>query len=79
MPYPFPPDVKQLIDARMASGQYRSEDDLLRDALDALTAESEELDAIQAALAEWRAGDQGVPLDEAFELVRRKTDSTGNE
>jgi Arc/MetJ-type ribon-helix-helix transcriptional regulator len=72
MGYPFPPDVKQLVDTRMASGKYATEDDVLRDALDALSAESHELDAIQAAIAEWRAGDPGVPLAEAFDTVRRR-------
>jgi Arc/MetJ-type ribon-helix-helix transcriptional regulator len=72
MPYSFPPDVKRLVETRMASGKYASEDDLLRDALDALSAESDEVEAIQAAVAEWRAGDPGVPLAEGFNAVRRR-------
>ena len=36
MSYAFSPELRQLIDARMASGGYSSEDELLRDALLAL-------------------------------------------
>lgn len=36
MPYSFPTDVKQIIDAHLASGRYATEDDVLRDALRAL-------------------------------------------
>ncbi len=36
MPYQFPPDVEELIKKQMGTGAYRSEDDLLRDALHAL-------------------------------------------
>ena len=35
----------------------------------------EDLTAIREAIAEWRAGDPGMPLDDAFEQVRR---SVGN-
>ncbi|MBX3411647.1 MAG: hypothetical protein KF708_02925 [Pirellulales bacterium] len=36
MPYQFPPDVEQLVRAQMIAGDYRTEDDLLRDALKVL-------------------------------------------
>lgn len=36
MAYRFPPDVEQLVKDRMASGDYASEDDVLRDAMEAL-------------------------------------------
>ena len=68
--YSFPPDLQRLIDARLATGTYASEDELLRDALRALAEESEDLAAVQAAVAEWRAGDVGMPLREAFAQVR---------
>lgn len=70
MAYSFPPDVKQLIESRMASGKYATEDELLRDALEALAAEATELDAIQSAITDWRAGDPGIPLQDAFDQVR---------
>lgn len=68
--YSFPPDLQQLIDARLATGSYHSEDELLRDALRALAEESEDLAAVQEAVAEWRAGDAGVPLRDGFVQVR---------
>jgi Arc/MetJ-type ribon-helix-helix transcriptional regulator len=75
MPYAFPPDVKRLVETRMASGNYASEDELLRDALEALSAESEELEAIQAAVSEWQAGDTGLPLADAFDEIRRQSET----
>lgn len=71
MGYSFPADLKQLIEQQMATGRYHSEDELIRDALAALSAESAETEAIQAAIDEWRAGDAGLPLDDAFALVRQ--------
>ncbi len=72
MGYPFPADIQERMGERMASGQYRSEDDLLRAALRALDEELDDLGAVQEAIAEWRAGDEGVPLDEGFDSIRRK-------
>jgi len=71
MTYAFPPDVEELIAGRMAAGGYATEDDVLRDALRALAEEEEDLAAVREAIAEYRAGDAGRPLDEAFDLVRR--------
>jgi Arc/MetJ-type ribon-helix-helix transcriptional regulator len=36
MPYQFPPDLQQWIDAHLSTGIYQSPDDLLRDAMQAL-------------------------------------------
>jgi Arc/MetJ-type ribon-helix-helix transcriptional regulator len=36
MAYQFPPDVEKLVKERMAAGGYTSEDEVLRDALEAL-------------------------------------------
>jgi Arc/MetJ-type ribon-helix-helix transcriptional regulator len=72
MPYAFPPDVKRLVDSRMASGNYACEDELLRDALEAFCTEADELEAIKAAVSEWQAGDSGLPLADAFDEVRRQ-------
>ena len=76
MPYAFPPDVKRLVESEMASGKYATEDDLLRDALDALSSESTEIEAIESAIAEWRAGDPGAPLADAFDDVRRRNQAS---
>ena len=70
MPYAFPPDVQQLIAPRMASGCYANEDDVLRDALRVLQDVDGDAAAIQVAIDEWKNGDDGMPLDQAFEEVR---------
>jgi putative addiction module CopG family antidote len=72
MGYQFPPDIQERIREQMASGHYGSEDDLLRDALRALDEENEDLAAVQNAIFEWHAGDQGVLLGDAFESLRKK-------
>lgn len=75
MTYSFPPDVAQLVREKMASGKYASQDDLLRDALHSLTEEEEDLAAVRDAIAEHAAGDEGVPLDDAFVAVRERHQS----
>jgi putative addiction module CopG family antidote len=74
MTYQFPSDVQQLVRERMASGKYASEDEMLREALQALAEEEQDLEAVREAMAEWRAGDAGLPLDEAFDSVRANHD-----
>jgi putative addiction module CopG family antidote len=70
MPYPFPPDLQTLLREQMASGKYASEDELLRSALRALAEEEQDLDAVRESLAEWRAGDPGALLEDAFDAIR---------
>lgn len=77
MSYPFPPDLQQRIAAHLSSGRYQTEDDVLREALRALAEEEEDLAAVREAVAEWRSGDPGEPLDEAFAKVRRRVDGVG--
>lgn len=36
MNYQFPPDIEERVKARMSAGRYQSEDELLREAMDAL-------------------------------------------
>jgi len=36
-----------------------------------LAQEDEEVQAVREAIDDWRAGDEGVPLDEAFACIRR--------
>jgi putative addiction module CopG family antidote len=71
MLYAFPPDLRKLIELHLDSGRYATEDEVLRDALRALAEEDEDLVAVREAVAEWRAGDVGTPLAEAFEQVLR--------
>jgi Arc/MetJ-type ribon-helix-helix transcriptional regulator len=68
MSRPFPTDLQTDIQARVSAGGYASEEDLLRDALRAL--DEDDLKAVKAAVGEWRAGDEGLPLKEAFNEVR---------
>jgi putative addiction module CopG family antidote len=70
--YEFPSDVRQMIADRMAAGAYGSEDDVLREALRALEHEENHLHLLQEAIEQWRAGDEGVPLAEAFHSIRAK-------
>ncbi len=70
MSNPFPASLHEDIQARVSAGNYASEEDLLRDALRALDEEEEDLKAVKAAVAEWRAGDEGLPLKEAFDEIR---------
>ena len=74
MNYQFPPDIEERLKARMARGQYESEDDVLREAMDAL----DQLE--QDKLARWnernrlavQQSQQGLsrPLDEEAVLGR---------
>lgn len=72
MPYQLSRDVEELVKDRMASGKYESEEEVLRDALEALRLEDEELRAIEAALDDVENGDTGVSLDQAFASLRAK-------
>lgn len=72
MSYGLPPDVEQMVKDQIASGQYDSEDDVLRDALRSLTEEQEHLAAVEQAIVELKAGDEGIPVREAFEALREK-------
>jgi putative addiction module CopG family antidote len=64
MGHQFPPDVENQLRERMATGQYASEDDVLRDALAALKRQDQNVAAIREAIMEMEAGDRGRPFDE---------------
>lgn len=78
MPYELPSDVQQMVADRMAAGSYASEDDVLRQALQALEHEECHLRLIQEAIDDWKAGDEGVPLAEAFDAIRTKYGIAGD-
>jgi Arc/MetJ-type ribon-helix-helix transcriptional regulator len=74
MSYTFSPEVTALIQQHMATGRYRSEDDLLRDALERLIEETVEDDdddwaAIREGLEEVDRGEPGMSVDEAFRWI----------
>ena len=72
MPYQFPPEVDELIRNQMATGQYESEDDVLREALHALRRRDEDVAAVKEAIADMQAGDRGVPFDEFVNRFRKQ-------
>lgn len=79
MAYKFPPDVERAVEAWKASGRYDSTDDVLRDALQALSEQDDDLEAVREAVAALRAGDPGVPVAEVFEKLRKKHGLSGEE
>ena len=72
MAYQFPPDVQDQLRQHMATGQYATEEDVLRNALRALKLQDEDVTAIRDAIADMEAGDRGKPFDEFAEEFRRK-------
>jgi len=56
MPYEFPTDLQQRIEAQIATGAYANEDDVLRDAIRALEREKEDLGAIRAGTEDMESG-----------------------
>lgn len=74
--YVLPPDVAQLVQDQLATGYYDTPDDVLREALQALTDRNEDVDAIREGLADMEAG-RTRPLREVAEEIRRKHGFTG--
>lgn len=70
MPYQLSADIERLVDDRIATGAYSNPDEVLRAALEALQQSDTSLLKIQQAVDEWQAGDEGMPLDEAFQLIQ---------
>jgi Arc/MetJ-type ribon-helix-helix transcriptional regulator len=74
----IPDDVQAAIDAKVASGQYADEETVLREAMASLTEFDEDVAKVQEAIEHWQAGDEGMPVDDAFEMVRREVgDASG--
>jgi Arc/MetJ-type ribon-helix-helix transcriptional regulator len=68
----FSPAVEELIRVRMASGNYASEDSLLVEALTALAAEGDDVEAIQESIDAFNAGDTGLPVEQVFAELRAR-------
>ena len=65
MDYPLPADLSELIKLHLATGRYKTEDDVIRQALDALSLQ-EELVSFRQSIARSRqqaAGGEAGPLD----------------
>jgi predicted transcriptional regulator len=56
MSYPFPPMLDQLVRAELATGAYRSEDDVLVEAMQALRDRDEAVAGIREGLSDLDAG-----------------------
>jgi Arc/MetJ-type ribon-helix-helix transcriptional regulator len=56
MSYPFPPALDRLVQEELATGAYRSEDDVLVEALQALRDRDEAIAGIREGLSDWGAG-----------------------
>ncbi len=68
----FPPDLEEQLKERMATGQYASEDDVLREALRALKRQDEDVAALKEAITDMEAGDRGRSFDEFVDDFRKK-------
>ena len=75
MAYSFPSELQHLVNQQMATGHYNSEDDLLREALLALEEDDSDLIALREAVADYEAGDRGMPLDEVFSKIDERIQS----
>ena len=68
----FPPDVEQFVRSELDQNHYASKEDLLVDAVRLLQQEREAAIAgIQQGIDSMKRG-EGIPLDEAFESLRKK-------
>jgi len=72
VPDTLPKDLQQFVDHELAAGRYESTDVLVIAGLRLLQRDRQEaVEGIQESLAEMERG-EGVPLDEAFDEIRRR-------
>ena len=80
MAYQLPPDISQQVQFYIESGNFACEEDVLREALKALSSRGEHQAArqdgivtmeLQTAISEMEAGDQGRPLREVAAEIRK--------
>ena len=74
MPDTLPEDLQQFVDHELASGRYYSTDELVIAGLRLLQRDRHEaVEAVKEGLAEMERG-EGIPLDEAFDEIRKRHD-----
>ena len=73
----IPDDIQAAIDAKVASGQYADEETVLREAMASLSEFDEDVAKVQQAIDHWQSGDEGMAVDEAFQMVRREVEGDG--
>ncbi len=71
MSYQLPPDLEERIRKQMSDGNYDTEDDVLRDALEALDARNADLAAIHAGIDDMEAG-RMRPIGDVADDIRQK-------
>jgi len=67
----LPPDLDRQVKNYVVTGQYRTEDEVMRDALRALADEQYVLDDIRQGLKDFEAG-RGRPLEDIDADLRKK-------
>ena len=71
MSYPFPPEIKQLIDQNMATGIYSDENDVLEAALHVLSGYHATIGDIRQGVQDYEQG-RSEPLADAMADIRRQ-------
>lgn len=74
MSYSFPPEIRDLINRNMATGEYASEEAVLQAALHVLSDYHATVADIRQGLVDYERG-LGEPLADAFADVRRQLDA----
>ena len=82
MPYHFPPDIEERVRAQLESGQFQTEDDVLREAIDSLEKRQHGLrelqDMVREADEDVAAGRVGpFDADETKVAVRKRLEAAG--
>jgi predicted transcriptional regulator len=67
----LPPDIELLVNAQLATGQYATASDVLRDAMQSLVERQAVADDLQASLADIEAG-RVLPLEEVVVDIRQR-------
>lgn len=68
----IPPDILAAIETKIASGIYPDQESVLREAMARLDEfDDDDVAGLQSSIDKWKAGETGVPVDDAFDMVRR--------
>ena len=69
-------ELNTLLSERVATGRYATEDDAIRQGLEALAHEEYEDDRTAAAIEYFEQGGQGIPSRDVFDATRQAVDHT---
>lgn len=73
----LPDELEILVEARMATGHYDTQEEVIRLALEALRADEEDLAITRDAIKFFDEGGRGTPVAEAFAQVRDAVPNNG--